>query len=708
MQHLTKYTKHWSLTIALFYLLFPQIVLAIQTNTPLSEPDVVTEQTDDATDSKEQTTDEQEDGDATTKVKILEQDSPVEWVDIPASSNVEVEDAAMLSALLSVKPVQPHHFLDITDAVGLSSDIVGTGIARSLFADLNNDGFSDIVLDRSRVFLNVPDTQMRTSMGRAFLEVDSPGLPDPRRGDQYVFADLNNDDALDAIVIRHIDPNNQKWIDEGLRSAWYQGNGDGTFDPIGRNLVAVTEGTASCVAINDIDRDGLLDMWVGHWYTRYGSTYAGWSNDCLLQVAWPDVKEPTLETWNTWVRQPIPSDGYQFTEKHDRGGSPTYGSFIADLNNDGQPELLELNYGRRWNRCWSFENNTLETDNEDNGQTDPQTVEQPWSDIAPKIGFDGDSIRHGKHPEWLKERAKTDPRFDRADELPFRANGNSFDLTIGDIDNDGDFDLFIAEITHGWAGESADRSRFLLNQLSDTNEFKFTTNPALSVDRIPEGKNNWNQGDLFCQLADMDNDGKLDLLLASGDYPDEQLLRLYIQQPDGTFNDTTRSANIDQDGAKQISLADINGDGALDILVGQTFFRYPAELKEGRVPTLKLYLNQPPNDRNSVTLYLKGNIGSNTNHDAIGAIVRAELSDGTTLIRQHNMIGGHSGKQMGSEIHFGIGLHDSIDRLVIIWPNKKRSEQVFTNVAAGRYKLIQNFDLEPMLMSTKTTVAGGT
>src|SRR5690606_9992401 len=172
-----------------------------------------------------------------------------------------------------------------------------------------------------------------------------------------------------------------------------------------------------------------------------------------------------------------------------------------------RPGLLELNYGRRWNRFLAF------------------SPSGRLEDIGASVGLAGDGITHGRYPEWLKERAKTDPRLERADEKPFRANGNTFDAAVGDIDNDGDFDLFLAEITHAWAGESSDRSRFLVNTRDEDGQPAFVSPPELTVDRVPppspDGKPvSWNQGDLFCELADLDHDGRLDLILSSGDYPD--------------------------------------------------------------------------------------------------------------------------------------------------------------------------------------------
>ena len=53
-----------------------------------------------------------------------------------------------------------HHFIDVTEAAGLGPEVIGTGIARVCFADLNNDGWPDVVVNRVRVFLNEPATDV--------------------------------------------------------------------------------------------------------------------------------------------------------------------------------------------------------------------------------------------------------------------------------------------------------------------------------------------------------------------------------------------------------------------------------------------------------------------------------------------------------------------------------------------------------------------
>jgi hypothetical protein len=261
---------------------------------------------------------------------------------------------------------------------------------------------------------------------------------------------------------------------------------------------------------------------------------------------------------------------------------------IVSLVRNESVQLLDLNYGRRWNSLW--ESQAVLADQLHAAAEELALLD--WLDMAPIYGLDGDEVRHGRYPEWLKERAKTDPRFDRADERPFRSNGNTFDAAIGDVDNDGNFDIFLAEITHGWAGESSDRSRLLMQDASD-GFARFAPAAKLSVDRAPRDETirSWNQGDLYAELADFDLDGRLDLLLASSDYPDDQRLRIWRQQEDGSLVDVTSWIGVDHIGAQHPSLADIDHDGDLDILVGQSFNRLGADQRAGRTPRVRVLRN---------------------------------------------------------------------------------------------------------------------
>jgi len=588
---------------------------------------------------------------------------------------------------------EPLRFVDATDALGLSGIVEegGAPIARVTLVDLDGDGYPDLIVDRHRVMMN---RAAEDGVGRRFVEVDpaSTGLPAPLAGTITVFADLDNDGFADAIVAEHVDLENPEWVDHGRRTRWKRGRGDGTF---GRAIpLPVPPRTTHAIAVADVNRDGRLDLWFGNGYVRYGGGYAGFPNDLLLSVGALDGSDAEDDAGaRAWRIEILPESFHPFEPLRDQGGRPSYGVLIWRAADDARPLLMELAYGRRWNRLWRHEG--------DGG----------WVDVAPTIGLDGDAVRHGRHPEWLRERARTDARFDRADESPFRSNGNTFDAAVGDIDGDGEFDLLVTEITHGWAGDSSDRTRLLFawrppgaRAIGGDALPQYIERGGFSLDRVPAplpnddggaAQRSWNHGDLFGALADLDHDGRLDVIVSSGDYPDDQRLRVFLQHPDGWgVVDATAALGIDHDGSQQISIGDIDGDGALDLVAGQTFNRYPAEMRAGRTPHPVALLNRAISDgRHALILHLEGD-GVRANRDAIGALVRIELEDGRTLLRQLMGPGGHAGKQDQRIIHFGLGGADVVQRVIVEWPDLEASRQSFEQVAAGRYRLRMGEGLE--------------
>lgn len=575
---------------------------------------------------------------------------------------------AVIGAASAVDPlVPPWRFVDATAPVGLD----GRSAPRLAVADLDGDDRPDLVLDRTSVLLNEASAD---PPGFRFRQVDSR-LEHPGADGVTIFVDLDGDAIPDAVAVR-----------SRAAATWQRGVGDGTFGAA-VPIDAARSGTIAAIAAGDADRDGRTDLLLARWYRAYGERLDADPADLLLQ-------RRDGEGAVRFVRQSLPEDEVEFDEERDAGGRPLYGALIATLLDPSEappPQLIELAYGRRWNRLYA-------------------RLEQGWIDLAPALGLDGDAERSGRYPAWLRERAATDPRFDRTDEKPFRSNGNTFDGAVGDIDGDGRFDLVVAEITHAWAGPSSDRTRVLLRRGA-----RFESPPEWSLDRIPSEDSaearRWNQGDLFVELADLDLDGDLDLVLASGDYPDpppgDERLRVFLQQPSAPrWTDATSALGVDHPGCAQISLADFDLDGRIDLVAAQSFTRFTPAMIEaaGGTPRVRLFLNRPAEraePARSIELILRGDPALGVAAIPIGAVVEIEPvgddapANGASaaapaaparMIRQLAGPGGHSGKQSEAIVHAGLGAASKA-RVRVTWPSNPPLVSPWQVLPAGRHRL---------------------
>ncbi len=167
-------------------------------------------------------------------------------------------------------------------------------------------------------------------------------------------------------------------------------------------------------------------------------------------------------------------------------------------------------------------------------------------------------------------------------------------------------------------------------------------------------------------LFDDDNDGRLDIAIANGHVIDNTALfragSTHAQRPLLFHNDGARrfaevGAQSGPAFAKDIvgrtlAVADVDGDGDLDILVTRN--GEPVELLR----------NGGGNRQHSLAVRA---VGTRSNRDGIGARV-VVTAGGATQVREVKTGSSYLG-QNALLAHFGLGLADRVDRVEVRWPS---------------------------------------
>ena len=122
-------------------------------------------------------------------------------------------------------------------------------------------------------------------------------------------------------------------------------------------------------------------------------------------------------------------------------------------------------------------------------------------------------------------------------EQPWRLGGNTFTTWCGDLNGDGLNDLYSAEIHHWHIGQSSDSSELLVNTPLPDGGISFVRPGNQATGMIfPHPTSDWNEGGLMAAGGDLDNDGRMDMVVAASDYPDQFGL-IFHQKPNGTFEE---------------------------------------------------------------------------------------------------------------------------------------------------------------------------
>jgi hypothetical protein len=383
-------------------------------------------------------------------------------------------------------------------------------------------------------------------------------------------------------------------------------NGNGTFTQIttGRIVTDITKSISSSWA--DVDNDGDLDVVIAN---------------------------NTLKPSSFFINN---GDG-TFTKNTTAGFTQTIGYYhhvsFVDVDNDGIVELYLGNYwptrlNELWkqnqNGEWSLWSSSLLS------QVTGSATGSTWSDYD-NDGFQDLIILNNDGSNNRMYHNLGNGQFEQVFNEVTQQGGNSVASTWGDIDNDGDLDLFISN--------ASNRN----NELYTNNgggQFTLQTSGEI----VSDGGNSHG-----ASFADVDRDGDLDLYVANN----TSNKFLYINNGAGLFTKKTDefpAANFGN--SMGVAFSDIDLDGDMDLIAS----------------TISNEKNFIFTANNSANKWLNVRlVGTISNRSGIGARIRVK-ANGRWQMREVNSQSGMGG-QSSYRQNFGLSNATSIDSIQVIWPS---------------------------------------
>ena len=464
-------------------------------------------------------------------------------------------------------------------------------------------------------------------------------------------ADFDQDEDLDIFIVGKRD---FSAIEPTTWSRLFSNNNDGTFKDV----------------TLEAGFDNLHD---------YDLTDPGWKNGVKLGASWGDYDNdgfPDLFLTNYHSFQLFHNQGNgTFQEVTAAAGLPkidscyNYTALWWDWNRDGFLDLFVPN----WLGCTGnkyYHNNGNGTFTEKTNELNlAGTKEGSLMSIPIDANQDGlwdiyIANDFGKNELFIQN---TDGTFtDKAQEYQADYYGNDMGMTVGDYNNNGDFEIYVTNISE---------NRLLIPTGNQTYQ------------NLAEEKNvlhtYWGWDTRF---ADFDLDGDEDLFVLNGyenDYVFYSILKenfyfknLYIEGED-TFIDWSEESGVhEHSNSLSMGVFDYDNDGDHDVLVSNTNdkpFFYENKISNGN----------STNAPHWVDFRLEGTV---SNRDGLGSQLKIWTNG---QFQQRLYYGAGFLSQSLQAVHFGIGEATVIDSLEIIW-NSGIKEKYFNLSANQHFQIIEN------------------
>jgi len=382
----------------------------------------------------------------------------------------------------------------------------------------------------------------------------------------------------------------------------YRNNGDGTFTDVTAAAGVEHNGCGSGCVFLDIEGDGDLDLYVAV-YLEFSS------RDCYPEFRGdvPLYRPPELY-------RPAPD-------------------VLFRNNGDGTFSDISQEAGIASARSWGM--GVIAADYDSDGDTDIFVA----NDVAANFLWRNDGS--GRFEE-VALRSGT----------AFDCNGDeqgSMGVDCADLDNDGLLDFY-----------QTSYSTQMPATFKNLGEGEFIDiTPAARSGTGQIGRVTWG-----CNFGDLDNDGFVDLFVASGHLQDQidrigtstykQTNLLYRNEGGGRFREVSALSGPGlgvAESSRGSALGDLDNDGDLDIVINNS----------RTLPTL--LRNETDSGNNWIQIITRG---VKSNRHGIGAQVFLTVGETRRVAEVH---GGRSYQShYGLRLHFGLGRSSRVDRIEVRWP----------------------------------------
>ncbi len=542
-------------------------------------------------------------------------------------------------------------FMLVEEGTGLETHRVGkhlpqrghmmlTLLGSIAVADVDGDGWEDVFVGDegpSRLFRNDGDGTFTDVMDRT-------GMDASLNTKYAVWFDYDGDGDRDLFQANWKEP-----------SKLYRNDGNWSFTDVTEEAGFGATTLAYAAGVADVDGDGDLDVSVGNygeWETG-PSSFTGATNggrDLLyINQGNGSFKEVARERG---------IDATRWTFSHAWGDFDGDGDQDLYMNVDFGEDVLYVNDGSG--------NFTVET--EARGVASNRNgMGAHWVDVDNDLDLDLFQTNIHLSDDHHLDVFRGNRLFindgagsfsGEAVERGISDGGWGWDSDWVDYDHDGDQDAFQANgmLTMGPVDYYDDSDFYLLDEKPDRR-------PRHHVLSQPWNASKWMVAELHEEHRPLNTPPSVG---------GHEVDRFFLNDGSGSFREVGEEVGIPGiSDSRALASLDIDHDGDLDVIRGS--LNLPLVLFENTA----VQDGGTPEDRRWLQVEL---VGEAPNTDAIGARMEAHVGD-ATMLRIQRASGGFM-SQSQHALHLGLGSADSVDRLVVTWPDG--SEEVFEDVEGDR------------------------